>query len=205
MPTLTIPFPNTTFGLTFSTLLLAMLAVVSWIDLKTLRIPKALTLGILTSGIVVSVVRGAWRGFQGEPVWLWSTTSAFPGGMEAFLFAICGVLVGFALFFGLWVGGVLGGGDVKLVAATGAWLGPWGILLAVFCSLPVFSVMGVGRIAYELSKGIMPSLAPRARPAKVDGKLVRNRISYSLSFTLGVELVLLYLQRHLLGITPPGS
>jgi Flp pilus assembly protein protease CpaA len=40
--------------------------------------------------------------------------------------------LGFALTAVLfWLGGI-GGGDVKLVTALGAWLGPWGLLQALF-------------------------------------------------------------------------
>src|SRR5207253_1261418 len=39
-----------------------------------------------------------------------------------------GLLVGFAIPFVLFAMGALGGGDVKLLAGVGAWLGPWGAI-----------------------------------------------------------------------------
>ena len=42
--------------------------------------------------------------------------------------AMGGLGVGFALTVGLFVLGAVGGGDVKLMAGVGAWVGPWGIL-----------------------------------------------------------------------------
>jgi len=206
---LTFPFPSpsTTLGIVFSLLLLAPLAAASWIDLKTLRIPKRLTIGLFFSGVVVSLVRGAWLGAQGQSVWVLGWSSVVPGAIEGFLFSLCGALVAFVVFFGLWATGIfLGGGDVKLVTATATWLGPWGVLLAALCSLAVFSVIGLGRIAYEISQGVMPSLAPRAKDAKRQGKAGRSRISYSLSFCLGTAAVLAYALRHELGwVGPIGS
>ena len=88
--------------------LLPMLALVSaaaFIDLRNRRIPNWLTLILLTTGLARS----------------------FAGGItpaQAFL----GALVGFALPFVLFAMGALGGGDVKLLAGVGAWMGAIGVL-----------------------------------------------------------------------------
>ena len=45
------------------------------------------------------------------------------GGASSFVNSLLGVLVGFAIFFPFYALGGVGGGDVKLMAAVGAWLG----------------------------------------------------------------------------------
>src|SRR5689334_10638956 len=49
-------------------------------------------------------------------------------------------LVGFGLTVPLFAIGALGGGDVKLMSAIGAWLGPWGAL-AVFLGRAVVGMV----------------------------------------------------------------
>jgi len=77
------------------------------LDLRTRRIPNALTFGAAAVALAIHGVTAGW-----------------PGA----LLSASGWGVGFALFFPLfWLGG-MGAGDVKLLAAVGAWLGPAGAL-----------------------------------------------------------------------------
>lgn len=200
MPELTLPFPNLAFGIGFACFILGVLTVASWVDIKTQKIPKKLTVLLFLAGLIVSVIRGGWLGALGESAWVLQWNSLVGGIFEGLLFAVSGAALGFVLFFPLWMTGVvLGGGDVKLVTAAGMWLGPWGLCLAVLCSMMAFTVIGVGRILVELSYGVMPTLAPRAKDAK--DRKARRRISYSLSFTIGVALVLLFALLEPLGLT----
>jgi prepilin peptidase CpaA len=80
-------------------------------DLHSRRIPNALTLGAAASAII----------FHG-------VTSGVSGAVHA----AGGWLVGLALFLPLFALRGLGGGDVKLLAALGAWLGPWPTLWLAF-------------------------------------------------------------------------
>lgn len=94
-------------------LAVAALAVV-W-DLRTRRIPNALTFGAAGAGLAFAVYAGG------------------PWGLAA---AAGGWLVGAALFFPLFALGGMGAGDVKLLAALGAWLGPADtVWLAIFASV----------------------------------------------------------------------
>jgi prepilin peptidase CpaA len=83
--------------------LLAMLACAAAIDLRSRRIPNSLTLMIAMTGAMQSLLPAAtvspWQSFAG-------------------------LLTGIALTFALFALRALGGGDVKLLAASGAWLGP---------------------------------------------------------------------------------
>lgn len=83
--------------------LLAMLGIAAVIDWRVRRIPNWLTVLMLLSGVVGSFLPGS---------------VASPGQ------AMLGMLVGFAIPFVLFAMGALGGGDVKLLAGAGAWLGP---------------------------------------------------------------------------------
>jgi prepilin peptidase CpaA len=82
-------------------------------DLWRRRIPNALTFGAALAALVFAAV---------------------VGGTSGLARAAGGWLVGFALFFPFFALGGLGAGDVKLVAALGAWIGPvltlWAALYA---------------------------------------------------------------------------
>lgn len=73
------------------------------VDVRTRRIPNVLTLGAALAGLLVQI---ALHGSDGA------------------LAAASGWLVGALLFLPLFALGGMGGGDVKLLAALGAWLGP---------------------------------------------------------------------------------
>lgn len=93
--------------LLLTTLLLAACVT----DLRARRIPNALVLAVLGTGLAHALL--AWLGL------------AAPGDLagtpaQALLGAGAALLVGLPL----WAGRVMGAGDVKLFAAAGAWLGP---------------------------------------------------------------------------------
>ena len=82
-------------------LTIASLACVT--DLRTRRIPNLLTFGAALAGFLYQFVSG---------------------GIDGLGHATLGWLVGAAIFILPFTLGGLGGGDVKLLAALGAWLGP---------------------------------------------------------------------------------
>ena len=88
--------------------LLAALVWAAAVDVRTRRIPNWLTFSLLAAGLARSLMPHA-------PV----------SPAEAAL----GALAGFGLLFPLFVLNAVGGGDVKLLAAAGAWLGPWGVFV----------------------------------------------------------------------------
>jgi Flp pilus assembly protein TadG len=67
--------------------------------------------------------------------WRWCFTLAAPAGLGA-THAVLGLIVGLAVFFPLFALGAMGAGDVKLMAALGAWVG-WQpvILVALYGSV----------------------------------------------------------------------
>jgi prepilin peptidase CpaA len=86
-------------------LTIASLACVT--DLRTRRIPNVLTFGAALAGLLYQAVSG---------------------GVDGLGHAALGWLVGAVIFIVPFALGGLGGGDVKLLAALGAWLGPGDIL-----------------------------------------------------------------------------
>lgn len=75
----------------------------SWIDYAEHRVPNWLTGSLALAGLVVQGIFGGW-------------TAVGIGAL--------GLLVGFALLIVPWLMHGMGAGDVKLMAAIGAWLGP---------------------------------------------------------------------------------
>lgn len=89
---------------------LPLLALLMWAvveDFRSRRIPNALTLGLALSGLAMSLT--AW-------------------GRVSPAQSLLGLMVGFALPFVFFALRAMGGGDVKLCAALGAWMGPGAVL-----------------------------------------------------------------------------
>ena len=83
-------------------------------DLRSRKIPNKMTAPMCVAGIVYQV---AFFGLDG----LWT--------------ALLGFAAGFGILFVLWMIATAGGGDVKLMAALGTWLGWLTTLKVLFCSL----------------------------------------------------------------------
>lgn len=109
----------------------AIAAVACVYDLRERRIPNWLTFG----GAAVALVFSAWT-----------------GGPSALGWAVAGWFVGCALFFPFFALGGMGAGDVKLVAAFGAWLGPG---LAVWTALYAGVAGGVLAIVVAAWRGYL--------------------------------------------------
>ena len=99
-----------------------VLAVATFTDLRSRRIPNLLVLPFLLAGIGVSAWMGSWHGV-GQ--------------------SLLGLLLG-AGFFGLIAAmGGMGMGDVKLCAAIGAWIGPGQLLTALVLTGVVGGIMAL--------------------------------------------------------------
>jgi prepilin peptidase CpaA len=92
-------------------------------DLKTRRIPNVLTFGAAAGAFGFHLADTGWAGLG------WS---------------VAGWLVGAAFFFPLFALRGLGAGDVKLVAALGAWLGPGPTVWLAAYSAIAGGVLGLG-------------------------------------------------------------
>jgi prepilin peptidase CpaA len=85
------------------------LAVAAVIDLRTQRIPNLLTIPAAIAALAYHLVTL---------------------GTQGLLFGLAGFGLGLALMLGPFLFGVMGGGDVKLMAAVGAFVGPQTVLAA---------------------------------------------------------------------------
>src|SRR5437660_1775588 len=123
-------FPGVSFAWLFYLLLVGVTLAASYTDLRQTTVPKWLTLPALALGFAMNVSRtallekGGWQGAE-----------------TGFLFALQGFGLAFGLFFALFALGTCRGGDVKLVAALGAWLGPGLIFLAVAGTILLVAVV----------------------------------------------------------------
>jgi len=88
----------------------AVLAVATFTDLRTRRIPNWLVLPFLLAGVATSAWSHGWYGL-GQ--------------------SLAGFGVGAAIFGTLFCLGGMGMGDVKLCAAIGAWIGPSQLVIAL--------------------------------------------------------------------------
>ena len=84
-------------------------------------------------------------------------------------------LLGFAVFLVFYWLGAMGGGDVKLMAAFGALLGPSGILLAALLAAPIGALIAAACLAWNRRRRSIP-YAPAIVLGAVAG-LVRTRMT----------------------------
>jgi prepilin peptidase CpaA len=91
----------------FSVGAVALVAAASIMDIRSRRIPNRLTFGAAAVAAALQILLGGWSGA---------------------LSAGSGWAVGFVLFLPFYLVGGMGAGDVKLLAAVGAWLGPAGAM-----------------------------------------------------------------------------
>ncbi len=127
-------------------LLLSWLVALTFIDVDTLTLPNALT----QSGLVVALV---FQTFWGLGQATWTLESAAQNLMMAIVGAVLGLWIFEVIgFVGSMLTGktVMGGGDGKLAALLGAWLGWPGMLLSSFLACALGAFIGGGAIALGL-------------------------------------------------------
>jgi prepilin peptidase CpaA len=108
-----------------------VLALACISDLRTRRIPNLLTFSAAASALVFHLLTGGWSAAG------WS---------------IAGCILGALLFFPMFALRGMGAGDVKLLAAVGAWLGPSQVLIA---ALATSLAGGVIALAVALGHGYL--------------------------------------------------
>jgi prepilin peptidase CpaA len=107
---------------------LIVVAVATFTDLRSRRVPNWLVLPFLLAGIVVSPWRHDWDGNSQSVGWHGVGQFGWHGVGQSFAGLGLGLLIYGIPFCMGWTGG----GDVKLCAAIGAWIGPEQTFWAVF-------------------------------------------------------------------------
>lgn len=148
--------------------LLVILVVALVLDLRTHRIPNALSLG------------GAMLGLVSQAT-LFGASGILVAGSGAAACLIC--------FIPFYIGGGMAAGDVKLMAAVGAFLGPVGGLVASVFTMVAGAAIAAGWMAwlraFPMFNGGVSS----------DDELARSfgsRIPYASAIALGTVAALLY-------------
>lgn len=100
----------------------------SWNDYRRHRVPNWLNAAIFLTGVVVQAWIAGWSGAGN---------------------ALLGALVGFATLFVFWAMRAMGAGDVKFMAAVGAWIGPSLAFQSVIAGGLIGGVLAVLMIAWQ--------------------------------------------------------
>jgi prepilin peptidase CpaA len=115
-----------------------LLAVACVSDLRTRKIPNVLTFSAAAGAVLFHLVSGGWSAAG------WS---------------LAGVFVGTLLFFPMFALRGMGAGDVKLLAAVGAWLGPGQVVVAAVATSIAGGVIAVlVALAYGYLKTALANL-----------------------------------------------
>ncbi len=155
----------------------------SWIDFAQRRVPNWLNALLAAAGIVASAAFYGWSGVG------WSAA---------------GLLTGFAVLILPWLMHGMGAGDVKLMAAIGAWLGPWLTLLCFSVGaviggvVAVIMILSTGRAVHAITN--LQTIATKMRRwdtafgefggAKTFGN-TSQLLPYGVPLTAGTLLVLI--------------
>lgn len=134
-------------------ILLFILIVATWLDLVRHRIPNVIT-------------------FVAMAVGLCSQGWAF--GAEGVLVGLGGLMAGLVVLLPLYIGGGMGAGDVKLMAAVGTFLGPLNALVAGALTLLAGGVLAIGVLL--MRKCAMPLL--RRYGSMLQCLLTTGRVGY---------------------------
>ena len=130
-------------------------------DFRTRRIPNWLTLTAFVLGVCFQAWRGGWAGL----------------GAAGLAF-----LVGFGLFFVLWLIGGGGGGDVKLMGALSVWLGAsliWQVVIFSTILVAIYSAFVSASSQNQPAKESTPP-EPDTTPPTAPKKKERIRVAFAI-------------------------
>lgn len=147
-----------------------LLAVAAVVDFRHRKIPNVISLGGCAAGLAL---------------WGWHA------GVSGMASSMLGLLIGAGLFFPFYIVRGMGAGDIKLMGAVGAFLGPYHIIAAAITVALVGGVIAAwaafrqGRLKSALRDSWL--VAIRARPAITLDRAGREQsIPYGLAISAGV-------------------
>ena len=131
---------------------------------------------------------------------------AWLNGIDGFLFSLTGFGLGLGLFFFIYLAGGLGAGDVKLMAAIGAFVGVYGLLSCAWLAIILGGIYAIGAMGYQWGvTGAGQRLAYAAYGAVMVGGSAWSRelaLPFKLRYGLAIATGTLLFQ---LGIHPFGG
>ncbi len=145
-------------------------------DLLFHRISNRLTGSLLGVGLVIRTLAGGWSGLEQS---------------------LLGILVGLGCLLPFYIARGMGAGDVKLLAATGALLGPYDVWIAALCTLLTGAVLALlfltgGAVRAAAGAPVGSSWTMRIAFAQMRvQELRRARMPYALAIALGSLAALL--------------
>ena len=155
------------------TIVAAATCAAAAIDIRTRRIPNALTMPLAASGVLLAAAG-------------WGTVGAGA--------ALAGWAVGLLLMLPGYLIGATGGGDVKLFAAVGAFLGPSLMVpalvqTAIAGALLALAVAAVrGRVAETVNGTSLLVMTGGRYASALEDPAVRNRFAYGPAIAVGAVL-----------------
>lgn len=152
---------------------LLFMGVVCVYDFRERRIPNYLNLAGLLTGLLLQVA---------------------VGGVQGFLSGLSGFAVGFAILLLPFVVGMVGGGDVKFVAAAGTFLGWQLVLLGLGIGVVVGGVVGAislirrRRFAQAIRSltADLVCISSGVRPTKLQASAAVETLPYGVSLAVGL-------------------
>jgi prepilin peptidase CpaA len=144
-------------------LLLPFLVVALSTDIAWRRIPNLLIVVMLGCGVAIQ---------------------AMFFGTDGVVASLGGIMIGFSMLLPLYVVGGMGAGDVKLLAAAGSFLGPWGTIIAGALTLLAGGVLALVALAWLGLRASRATQFSAAEPAPhTDAR--RVQLPYSLAVGAG--------------------
>jgi prepilin peptidase CpaA len=165
----------------------ALLAAAAATDIRERRVPNGLNLTVLLCGVAVSTL--------------------LPSSRVTLLEALMGIVIGLGVWLPMYLARLIGAGDAKLMAASGAWLGGAGVLWASLWAAIAGGVLGLVWIVGH--RGVPSAAIALGRALRTPKSLQlqpmdrRERVPYAVAIALGVIAAWFQLNDALLTI--PGT
>ena len=163
----------------------ALLAAAAATDIRERRVPNGLNLTVLLGGVAVSML--------------------LPSSRVTVLEALIGIGVGLGAWLPMYLARLVGAGDVKLMAASGAWLGGAGVLWASLWAALAGGVLGlvwiVGHRGVHSAAIALGHALRSPKSLQMQPMDRRERVPYAVALALGVIAAWLQLNDVLLTIS----
>lgn len=155
-------------------LLLLILAMAVYMDMRRHRIPNWLSFGALITGLLLS--------------YIYLPGNDMHNGIK-------GAGIGLALLLPFYLAGGMGAGDVKLMAALGSFIGPAPAFMSVCFTLMVGGFIALGIILrngelVSFYRRYLVMLTARVHIPPEAGSIARRRFPYALSIAVGTLIYL---------------